>query len=100
MPKAYPVYDDVYQSHLGVIRRWLDTLPNLALAGRNGMHKYNNQDHSMMTALLVARNILGQGSFDPWKVNTDAEYHEESGSATAAATATETGRTVPRRIQV
>ena len=77
MPKAYPVYDDVYQTHLKTIRDWLESLGNLSLAGRNGMHKYNNQDHSMMTALLVARNILGQGHFDPWKVNTDAEYHEE-----------------------
>ena len=77
MPKAYPVYDETYQAHLAVIRRWLETLTNLHLAGRNGMHKYNNQDHSMMTALLVARNILGRGPFDPWKVNTDAEYHEE-----------------------
>ena len=59
MPKAYPVYDDVYQDHLRVIRNWLKTLGNLELAGRNGMHKYNNQDHSMMTALLAARNILG-----------------------------------------
>ncbi len=55
MPKAYPVYDDVYQAHLAVIRGWLKNLPNLELAGRNGMHKYNNQDHSMMTALLAAR---------------------------------------------
>jgi protoporphyrinogen oxidase len=78
MPKAYPVYDDVYQNHLNVIRNWLKTLGNLELAGRNGMHKYNNQDHSMMTALLAARNILGLGRFDTWKVNTDAEYHEES----------------------
>ena len=77
MPKAYPVYDDVYQDHLAVIRDWLKNLPNLELAGRNGMHKYNNQDHSMMTAVLAARNILGLGQFDPWKVNTDAEYHEE-----------------------
>ncbi len=61
MPKAYPVYDDHYQAHLAVIRGWLRTLPNLELAGRNGMHKYNNQDHSMMTALLAARNILGAG---------------------------------------
>jgi protoporphyrinogen oxidase len=94
MPKAYPVYDDVYQGHLGVIRAWLENLPNLALAGRNGMHKYNNQDHSMMTAVLVARNILGQGPYDPWKVNTDAEYHEEG----PAAGAREAGRAVPRRI--
>ena len=93
MPKAYPVYDDVYQRHLAVIRRWLAKLPNLELAGRNGMHKYNNQDHSMMTALLAARNILGLGAFDTWKVNTDAEYHEqESPSADRA------GRLVPSRI--
>jgi protoporphyrinogen oxidase len=93
MPKAYPVYDDVYQSHLKVIRGWLANLTNLELAGRNGMHKYNNQDHSMMTALLAARNILGLGRFDTWKVNTDAEYHEDGPDAGA-----ETGRNVPRRI--
>jgi protoporphyrinogen oxidase len=91
MPKAYPVYDDAYKSHLEVIRRWLRGFPNLELAGRNGMHKYNNQDHSMMTALLAARNILGLGSFDTWNVNTDAEYHEDGD-------ASETGRTVPQRI--
>jgi protoporphyrinogen oxidase len=94
MPKAYPVYDDEYQSHLAVIRRWLANLTNLELAGRNGMHKYNNQDHSMMTALLAARNILGLGRYDTWKVNTDAEYHEEGGDASAPAR----GRLVPRRI--
>jgi protoporphyrinogen oxidase len=94
MPKAYPVYDDDYQAHLAVIRGWLKTLPNLELAGRNGMHKYNNQDHSMMTALLAARNILGLGSFDTWKVNTDAEYHE--GAAEEDATA---GRAVPRAVE-
>jgi protoporphyrinogen oxidase len=78
-PKAYPVYDDCYKQHLGVIRRWVEaTLPNLALVGRNGMHHYNNQDHSMMTALLAARNIATGCYLDPWKVNTDAEYHEEA----------------------
>ena len=78
-PKAYPVYDDVYKTHLAVIRAYLhDHLANLSLVGRNGMHHYNNQDHSMMTALLVARNIATGSSFDPWKVNTDAEYHEEA----------------------
>ena len=94
MPKAYPVYDDVYQDHLAVIRGWLKTLTNLELAGRNGMHKYNNQDHSMMTALLAARNILGLGSFDTWKVNTDAEYHEEAGEGELASQ----GRAVPQRV--
>ncbi|AGA29693.1 protoporphyrinogen oxidase [Singulisphaera acidiphila DSM 18658] len=93
MPKAYPVYDDAYQGHLAVIRAWLKNLPNLELAGRNGMHKYNNQDHSMMTAVLAARNILGLGQFDTWKVNTDAEYHEEGNEAEDT-----TGRIVPRKI--
>ena len=79
MPKAYPVYDDAYKDHLAVIRAWLKPLANLELAGRNGMHKYNNQDHSMMTALLAARNILGLGRYDTWKVNTDAQYHEGDG---------------------
>jgi protoporphyrinogen oxidase len=92
MPKAYPVYDDTYQDHLRVIRAWLKNLGNLELAGRNGMHKYNNQDHSMMTALLAARNILGLGHFDTWKVNTDAQYHEEDGDAA------EDARAVPRRV--
>jgi protoporphyrinogen oxidase len=94
MPKAYPVYDEDYRDRVAVVRRWLDRFDNLELAGRNGMHKYNNQDHSMMTALLAARNILGLGSFDTWKVNTDAEYHEE-GDDPAADTA---GRAVPRRV--
>jgi protoporphyrinogen oxidase len=92
MPKAYPVYDEAYQTHLATIRAWLKTLTNLELAGRNGMHKYNNQDHSMMTALLAARNILGLGNFDTWKVNTDAEYHEEAGEHSEA------GRAVPRQV--
>ena len=94
MPKAYPVYDDEYLGHLATIRGWLATLPNLELAGRNGMHKYNNQDHSMMTALLAARNILGLGKFDTWRVNTDAEYHEgESPESSRKA-----GRAVPQRV--
>jgi protoporphyrinogen oxidase len=76
--KAYPVYDDDYQDNVAVIRRWLAReMPNLHLVGRNGMHKYNNQDHSMMTALVVARNIAVGAGLDPWKVNADAEYHEE-----------------------
>ena len=78
-PKAYPVYDETYKQHLAVIRNYLEAhMPNLQLVGRNGMHHYNNQDHSMMTALLAARNIALGTHFDPWKVNTDAEYHEEA----------------------
>ncbi len=75
-PKAYPVYDDAYQGRVEIIRRWLAAeLPAVQTVGRNGMHKYNNQDHSMMTALLAARNLMG-ASYDVWAVNTDAEYHE------------------------
>ena len=77
MKKAYPVYDDEYTTHVETVRRFLEAeMPNMQLIGRNGMHKYNNQDHAMMTGLLAARNILG-GHFDVWKVNSDAEYHEE-----------------------
>jgi len=74
--KAYPVYDDEYADHVAVVRKFIETeVPNLQLIGRNGMHKYNNQDHAMMTGLLAARNIMG-GHFDVWKVNSDAEYQE------------------------
>lgn len=97
MPKAYPVYDDDYQKNVEIIRAWLARLENLQVAGRNGMHKYNNQDHSMMTAFLAARNIMGQGPYDPWCVNTDAEYHEEK-SVEEQAAADTAGRAVPRRL--
>ncbi len=91
--KAYPVYDDVYQDHLKVIREWsAAALPNLHYCGRNGMHKYNNQDHSMMTALLVARGIAEGSQLDPWNVNADAEYHEEVREGPDT-----TGRQVPMR---
>jgi protoporphyrinogen oxidase len=93
--KAYPVYDDAYQSHVDVIRDYLlSDLPNLHLAGRNGMHKYNNQDHSMMTALLVARNIATGSALDPWKVNADAVYHEDI----RVGERDTSGRQVPERI--
>jgi protoporphyrinogen oxidase len=76
MPKAYPVYDETYKEAVDVIRRFVDGLGNLQLVGRNGMHKYNNQDHSMLTAMLAARNILG-AKYDLWAVNVDEDYHEE-----------------------
>ena len=77
VPKAYPVYDATYKESLATVREFLTALPNLQLVGRNGMHKYNNQDHSMMTALMAARNILG-ASYDLWEVNTEGEYQEET----------------------
>lgn len=74
--KAYPVYDGEYRQHLQVIQDYLETFDNLQTVGRNGMHRYNNQDHSMLTALLAAKNILGE-SHDLWNVNTERSYHEE-----------------------
>jgi protoporphyrinogen oxidase len=95
--KAYPVYDEDYRDHVATIRRDLEqSYPSLHLVGRNGMHKYNNQDHAMMTAMLTARNILaGERVYDTWQVNEDAEYHEAGAAGVQAALASE--RLVPRR---
>jgi len=76
MPKAYPVYDEYYADALLEIREFLSGIKNLQLVGRNGMHKYNNQDHSMLTAMLAVKNIAGE-NIDLWAVNADQEYHEE-----------------------
>jgi protoporphyrinogen oxidase len=75
--KAYPIYDRDYHANVATIRRYLDTLPNLQTIGRNGLHRYNNQDHSMLTGIYAARNIAGE-RLDVWSVNTDMEYHEEA----------------------
>jgi protoporphyrinogen oxidase len=77
--KAYPVYDDDYKANVDVVRREIEArFPTLHLVGRNGMHKYNNQDHAMMTAMLTVENILANARrFDIWNVNEDAEYHED-----------------------
>ncbi len=76
MAKAYPVYDSTYRDHLEVAREFLDPIRNLHLVGRNGMHKYNNQDHSMLTSMMAVWNMEG-AAHDVWAVNTDFEYHEE-----------------------
>ncbi|MEQ1896970.1 MAG: NAD(P)/FAD-dependent oxidoreductase [Vicinamibacterales bacterium] len=76
VPKAYPIYDVAYRGHLDVIRGFIDPIPNLHTVGRNGMHKYNNQDHSMLTAMMAVWNMRG-AAHDVWAVNTDFEYHEE-----------------------
>jgi len=96
-PKAYPVYDDAYRDNMAMVRRDLEqSYPTLHLIGRNGMHKYNNQDHAMMTAMLTARNILaGERRYDVWEVNEDAEYHEAGASGANEALASE--RLVPRK---
>jgi protoporphyrinogen oxidase len=84
-PKAYPVYDDDYVANVDAVRRELELhFPTLYPVGRNGMHKYNNQDHAMMTAMLTVENILaGARLYDVWIVNEDAEYHEEGASTEA-----------------
>jgi len=83
-PKAYPVYDREYSGALSEIRGWLDRFSNLQVIGRNGMHRYNNQDHSMLTAMLAVRNIMGE-AHDLWDVNVERSYHEEFQLSTALA---------------
>src|SRR5664280_525915 len=97
--KAYPVYDDDYRQNVETFAAELDQrYPGMHLAGRNGMHKYNNQDHAMMTAMLTARNIVaGRKLYDVWKVNQDADYHE-SGTA-GDAVSTNGLRMVPTRVR-
>ncbi len=96
--KAYPVYDDGYKANVEEIRSELaENFPTLHLVGRNGMHKYNNQDHAMMTAMLTVKNIVaGENIYDVWNVNEDAEYHEagEAGQREALQSV----RLVPRRV--
>lgn len=75
MKKAYPIYDHNYKSSLHILREYLASFSNLQTIGRNGLHRYNNQDHSMLTGVYAARNILGE-SLDVWTVNTEQEYHE------------------------
>ena len=79
VPDAYPTYAAHHEEHFGPIRAWLQGLPNLHCVGRNGQHRYNNMDHSMMTARLAAANIADGGSRDVWAVNHEAFYHEETG---------------------
>lgn len=99
MPKAYPVYDSVYADALQTIRDFLDDFGNLYLVGRNGMHKYNNQDHSMLTAMMAVKNILG-ANYDVWSVNEDKEYHEEvtEQEESEASLVSSTQPMVPKRI--
>src|SRR5205823_584399 len=98
-PKAYPVYDDDYAMHVRTLRDELEcSFPTLHLVGRNGMHKYNNQDHAMMTAMLTVENIFaGRRLRDVWNVNQDAEYHESTG---AAGSPSASGlRMIPQRVR-
>ncbi|MGH8998154.1 MAG: NAD(P)/FAD-dependent oxidoreductase [Acidimicrobiia bacterium] len=97
MPKAYPVYDEHYAEHVETIRAWLaDAVPNVYPVGRNGMHRYNNQDHSMYTAMLSVENILGS-DHDIWSVNVEAEYHEEKSAPEAGRGTGRDAPVLPRR---
>jgi protoporphyrinogen oxidase len=95
--KAYPVYDGAYSQHVAMVRQALEQYcDNIHLVGRNGMHKYDNQDHAMMTSMLTAKNIIaGENRFDVWQVNQDAEYHESEAGAQSASGL----RAVPERIK-
>ncbi len=76
--KAYPMMEIGYERHISLVKLWLDGFANLLPIGRSGMFKYNNQDHAIATGLLAARTALGLAKFDPWLVNIDAEYLEET----------------------
>jgi protoporphyrinogen oxidase len=77
VPKSYPVYDSDYRDHLATLRTCVDGLENAQTIGRNGLHRYNNQDHAMLTGMLAVRNLTLGEQNDLWSVNTDQEYHEE-----------------------
>ncbi len=95
MPKAYPYYDADYHKNVDAIRSWLATnCPNVFPVGRNGMHRYNNADHSMYTAMLTVENLFGS-SHDVWSVNVEGDYHEEARGAGPGSTPGGTGRDAP-----
>jgi hypothetical protein len=77
VPLAYPMYDAEYAERVDVIRGWLEGLDNLQQVGRNGLHRYNNSDHSMLTAIRAVDNILTGAGHDLWEVNAESVYHEE-----------------------
>ena len=95
VPKAYPFYDERYKANVQRLREWLDDCTtNVHPVGRNGMHRYNNQDHSMYTAMLTVENIVNGTSYDVWEVNVEEEYHEEKAPA-AGSGGSGTGRDAP-----
>jgi hypothetical protein len=76
VPKAYPIYDVEYADRVRTIRGWLDGIENLQQVGRNGLHRYNNSDHSMLTAMRAVDNLLAGAHHDIWEVNAESVYHE------------------------
>lgn len=81
MAKAYPVYDSAYVKGFDTLKEWVQTLKNIQPCGRYGMFRYNNADHSILSAMYAVRSLLGERGFDVWSVNTEEEYHEEKKSA-------------------
>ena len=75
--KSYPVYDSTYKEHLQVLREFVEEFENMQTIGRNGLHRYNNQDHAMLTGIIAAGNIVNDAKNDVWAVNEDKQYHEE-----------------------
>jgi protoporphyrinogen oxidase len=75
--KAYPIYDVEYAERVQTIRAWLEGIDNLTQVGRNGLHRYNNSDHSMLTSMRAVDNILLGTNHDIWAVNAESVYHEE-----------------------
>ncbi|MDG4810404.1 NAD(P)/FAD-dependent oxidoreductase [Micromonospora sp. WMMD1120] len=99
MPKAYPVYDERYQHNVDTIRAWLaEAVPNVHPVGRNGMHRYNNQDHSMLTAMLTAENIATGSTHDVWSVNVERDYHEQSSGGDGRRGTGRDAPVLPRRV--
>jgi protoporphyrinogen oxidase len=96
MKKAYPVYDGNYHDSLAILQEYIETFENLQTIGRNGLHRYNNQDHSMLTGVYAARNAAGEKN-DVWAVNTEREYHEEAGEPTPGHAA-QGDRMTPSRV--
>jgi hypothetical protein len=86
VPKAYPVYGSDYREDLAIVRRFVDGLQNLQSIGRNGLHRYNNQDHSMLTGMLAVRNAVLGERHDLWSVNAEPEYQETIQEGTALST--------------
>jgi protoporphyrinogen oxidase len=78
VPKAYPIYDAEYAERVATIRAWLERLEGFQQIGRNGLHRYNNSDHSMLTALRAVENVLDGTDHDIWAVNAESVYHEEA----------------------
>ena len=77
VPKAYPMYDADYAERVDAIKGWLEGIGNLQQVGRNGLHRYNNSDHSMLTAMRAVDNVMTGSKHDLWSINAESAYHEE-----------------------